>query len=163
LRCPFCANADSKVVDSREQAGNIRRRRECLACHRRFTTHERTVNRALVVVKRDGRREEFDRDKLFEGMQRACHKRPVPTEQIDQLTGEVEGELLQSGQREVTTHDIGEKVMARLRKLDEIAYVRFASVYHHFQDVDTLAEEIADFKEWKQRSEEAKRQWSLGI
>ncbi len=163
MRCPYCTQPNSKVVDSREQEGSIRRRRECLACHRRFTTYEHTVNLGLLVVKRDNRREDFDRDKLFEGIRHACHKRPISAEQIEQMVSEIEGELLQSGQREVASRDIGAKVMQRLKKLDEIAYVRFASVYRSFQDVDSLAEEITEFKEWRQRAEEAKRQLSLSL
>ncbi len=163
MRCPYCAQPDSKVVDSREQEGNIRRRRECLACHRRFTTYEQPLDLHLLVIKRDGRREDFDRDKLFEGIRHACHKRPISAEQIEVIVNEIEGELLQSGQREAPSREIGGKVMQRLKKLDEIAYVRFASVYRSFQDVDTLAEEIAEFKEWRQRAEEAKRQLSLSL
>jgi transcriptional repressor NrdR len=163
LRCPYCAEPNSKVVDSRELPSSIRRRRECLSCHHRFTTYEQMVEQVLLVVKRDGRREDFDRKKLAEAIRHACHKRPVSLEQIDRVVTEVEGELLQTGQREIPSRDIGEKVMERLKKLDEIAYVRFASIYRSFRDVDTLANEIAEFKEWRVRNEEAKRQMSLSL
>jgi len=151
------------VVDSRELAGSIRRRRECLSCRRRFTTYEQIASIGLQVVKRDGRREDYDRNKLLQSIRLACHKRPVSQEDIMRLVGEVESELLRSGQTEVPSREIGERVMQHLRNLDEIAYVRFASVYRSFQDVDSLAAEIAEFKEWKQRREEAKRQLSLNL
>jgi transcriptional repressor NrdR len=163
VRCPYCAQPGSKVVDSRELSTSIRRRRECLACHRRFTSYEQPAEQVLVVVKRDGRREDFDRRKLSESIRHACHKRPVPLDQIERVVTDVEGGLLQSGQREVSSRDIGERVMLALKKLDEIAYVRFASVYRSFRDVDTLADEIAEYKEWRLRDEESKRQMPLSL
>jgi transcriptional repressor NrdR len=163
VRCPYCAEPESKVVDSRDQEGAVRRRRECLACHRRFTTYEKPVNLGFLVVKRDGRREDFDRDKLFEGIRSACHKRPISVDEIERIVGEIESEYIQGGLREVASRDIGEKVMQRLKKLDEIAYVRFASVYRSFEDVETFSEEIEQFKEWRQRAEEAKRQLTLSL
>jgi transcriptional repressor NrdR len=134
-----------------------------LACHRRFTSYEQPAEQVLVVVKRDGRREDFDRRKLSESIRHACHKRPVPLDQIERVVTDVEGGLLQSGQREVSSRDIGERVMLALKKLDEIAYVRFASVYRSFRDVDTLADEIAEYKEWRLRDEESKRQMPLSL
>ncbi len=161
MRCPYCTQPNSKVVDSRELTASIRRRRECLACHRRFTTYEQPAEQVIVVVKRDGRREDFDRHKLSESIRHACHKRPVPLDQIERVATDIEGELLHAGQREVSSRDIGERVMLALKKLDEIAYVRFASVYRSFQDVDILADEIADYKEWRLRDAESKRQMPL--
>jgi transcriptional repressor NrdR len=142
---------------------SIRRRRECLNCRRRFTTYEQPAEQTMVVVKRDGRREDFDRRKLSESIRHACHKRPVPLDQIERLVTDVEGELLLAGQREIPSRDIGERVMLGLKKLDEIAYVRFASVYRSFRDVDNLADEIAEYKEWKQRDAESKRQIPLSL
>lgn len=163
MRCPYCTQTETRVVDSRELPSSIRRRRECLSCHRRFTTYEQPVEQTLIVVKRDGRREDFNRGKLLAGIRQACHKRPVSLDQIERMATEIEGELLQPGHHEVTSREIGEKVMQRLKSLDEIAYVRFASIYRSFRDVDTLADEIAEFKEWKQREAEAKRQLSLSL
>lgn len=163
MRCPYCAQPASKVVDSRELSTSIRRRRECLNCRRRFTTYEQPAEQTMVVVKRDGRREDFDRRKLSESIRHACHKRPVPLDQIERLVTDVEGELLLAGQREIPSRDIGERVMLGLKKLDEIAYVRFASVYRSFRDVDNLADEIAEYKEWKQRDAESKRQIPLSL
>jgi transcriptional repressor NrdR len=163
VRCPYCVQPNSRVVDSRELSTSIRRRRECLGCHRRFTTYEQPAEQVIVVVKRDGRREDFDRLKLSESIRHACHKRPVPLDQIERLVGDIEGELLHGGQREIASREIGEKVMMALKKLDEIAYVRFASVYRSFRDVDILANEIAEYKEWKQRDAESKRQMPLRL
>jgi transcriptional repressor NrdR len=163
VRCPYCAQPASKVVDSRELSTSIRRRRECLACRRRFTTYEQPAEQTMVVVKRDGRREDFDRRKLSESIRHACHKRPVPLDQIERLVTDIEGALLHGGQREIPSRDIGERVMLALKTLDEIAYVRFASVYRSFRDVDSLADEIAEYKEWRQRDAESKRQMPLSL
>jgi transcriptional repressor NrdR len=163
VRCPYCAQLSSKVVDSRELSTSVRRRRECLSCRRRFTTYEQPAEQMMVVVKRDGRREDFDRRKLSESIRSACHKRPVPLDHIERVVTEIEGELLHSGQREISSRDIGERVMLALKKLDEIAYVRFASVYRSFRDVDTLADEIAEYKDWKLRDAESKRQMPLSL
>ncbi len=163
MRCPYCSESDTRVVDSRELPGSIRRRRECLSCRRRFTTYEEPAERHLIVVKRDGRREDFDRNKLMVSLRRACHKRPISSEQLERTTAEVEGALLQTGQPEVASRLIGEIVMDRLKRLDEIAYVQFATVYRSFEDVDTLADEIAEFKDWRQRRQESKDQLSLSM
>jgi transcriptional repressor NrdR len=135
VRCPWCNHPEDRVVDSREaQEGQVtRRRRECLGCGRRFTTYERVEDVLPQVVKKDGRREAFDRRKIVAGLQRACQKRPVGRERIDELVSAVEREVQELGEREVTSHVVGEAVMARLRDLDPVAYVRFASVYRAFR------------------------------
>ncbi len=163
MKCPFCSKGSSKVIDTREVGDGIRRRRECLRCRQRFTTYERLASINLLVVKRDGRREEFDREKLAAGIYKACAKRPVAAEAVDQLIHEVEAELYRLGKAEVSAQVIGELVIDRLRRLDDVAYVRFASVYRDFRDVDSWAEEIAALKERKQREEEMKRQMRLAI
>lgn len=159
--CPFCQFADSRVIDTRSVGEGIRRRRECLSCKQRFTTYERIARTNLMVIKGDGRREEFDQDKLFMGLKKACTKRPVSMETLDKLVNEIEAELYGMGQSEVPADVIGEKVMRRLLDLDEVAYVRFASVYRRFADLDSLSEEINKLKEQKAREEERKRQMSL--
>jgi len=163
MNCPFCLKGSSKVIDTREVGDGIRRRRECLRCRQRFTTYERLATVNLLVVKRDGRREEFDREKLAGGIHKACAKRPVSAEAVDQLAHEVEAELYRLGKAEVRSAVIGELIIERLRRLDDVAYVRFASVYRDFRDVDSWAEEIAALKERKQREEELKRQMRLAI
>ena len=144
MKCPFCGFIDSKVIDSRpaEEGATIRRRRECLACSKRFTTYEIIERMPLVVVKRDGSRESFDRVKLINGMVRACEKRPIPLSQIEKIADEIEQEIQGSFDREIKTSDIGEMVMKRLKVLDEVAYVRFASVYRSFKDINTFMEEL---------------------
>jgi transcriptional repressor NrdR len=163
MKCPYCGKPDSKVINSRDLPEAIRRRRQCLSCHRRFTTYERLDLSTLMVVKRDGRREEFDRRKLFEGIRKACHKRPIAVEQIEDLVSHVESELNGLGVPEVESQRIGEMVMSRLRLLDDIAYVRFASVYRRFQDVDSLMAEVEEFKEWKRRRAEDQAQLALPV
>jgi len=163
MQCPYCEHNDSKVIDTREVAGGIRRRRACLECHQRFTTYERVAPVSLMVIKEDNRREEFSREKLFRGIQLACVKRPVSTETIETMVSEIESELYSLGQAEVRSRTIGEKVMDRLRGLDDVAYVRFASVYRRFADLDALAEEIQQLKERKQREEWMKRQMKLAM
>ena len=145
MRCPFCGYAESKVIDSRpaEEGATIRRRRECLACQKRFTTYEIMERLPLVVVKRDGSRQTFDKIKIMNGMLRACEKRPVSIQSLEKITDEIEQELQNSLEREVTTTEIGEMVMARLKAVDEVAYVRFASVYRQFKDVNTFFEELS--------------------
>ena len=162
MKCPYCGKANSKVVNSRELADAVRRRRECLSCRRRYTTFER-LETSLLVVKRDGRREEFDRRKLFEGIRKACHKRPVSVEQIEDLVNRVEAELRSLGLREVASQRVGEMVMDRLRLMDDIAYVRFASVYRRFQDMDSLMAEVEGFREWKRRRQEEQAQLKLPV
>jgi len=144
MRCPYCAHLEDRVVDSREaQEGQAtRRRRECLRCGRRFTTYERIEEVLPHVVKKDGRREPFDRRKIVEGLERACQKRPVSREQIDDLVSAVERRVQELGDREVPSHVVGEAVMERLRALDAVAYVRFASVYRAFTDVGEFMSEL---------------------
>ena len=144
MKCPFCSNADDKVVDSREgSAGDlIRRRRECLKCGKRFTTYERIDEIPYMVIKKDGRREKFERHKILQGMLRACEKRPVPTAKLEALVDDAEKFVNEAVDRERTTAEIGELLMARLRKLDKVAYVRFASVYLDFKDVKEFMSEL---------------------
>lgn len=143
MRCPACGHQEDRVIDSRStrEGRAIRRRRECLACAHRFTTYEYVEIDTLVVVKKDHRREPFSREKLISGIQRACEKRPVSTTDIEEMVDRVESELQRMGP-EVTSHQIGEKVMEELQRIDEVAYVRFASVYRHFKDVNQFMEEI---------------------
>ena len=144
MRCSFCGYPDSKVLDSRpvEDGRSIRRRRECLSCGKRFTTYEREEETSLLVVKRDGNREIFDKSKILAGLVRACDKRPVPVAVLAQLVLDVEKELKNSMEREVPAMRIGDMVMERLRSVDDVAYVRFASVYRKFEDVETFIQEI---------------------
>ena len=144
MKCPYCAYLESKVVDSRpaEEGASIRRRRECLSCHKRFTTYETVESLPLVVVKRDGSRQSFDRRKVLGGMIRACEKRPVPLAELEKIAEEIEQDLQNSMEREISTEAIGEKVMERLRNVDQVAYVRFASVYRQFKDIDTFMTEL---------------------
>ena len=144
MKCPFCGYSDSKVIDSRpaEEGATIRRRRECLACQKRFTTYEIIERLPLVVIKRDGSRQSFDKVKLINGMVRACEKRPVSLSQLETIADEIEQELQSGLEREVSTVDIGEMVMARLKDVDEVAYVRLASVYRSFKDINTFMEEL---------------------
>lgn len=144
MKCPFCGNIDDKVVDSREgRAGDlIRRRRECLKCERRFTTYERIDEVPYMVIKKDGRRERFERKKILQGLLKACEKRPVPTARLEALVDEAEGFVSEATERERTTKEIGEMLMNRLKKLDKVAYVRFASVYLDFKDVKEFMDEL---------------------
>lgn len=145
MKCPFCGYEESKVIDSRptDEGEKIRRRRECIACAKRFTTYEIIESVPIVVVKKDKSRQAFDRVKLFNGMLRACEKRPVSIEQIDRIVSEIEAELQNSLDREVTSIHIGELAMDKLKALDEVAYVRFASVYRQFKDINTFMDELA--------------------
>ena len=145
MKCPFCGYNESKVIDSRpaEEGATIRRRRECLACNRRFTTYEIIERMPLVVVKRDGSRQSFDKVKLINGMVRACEKRPVSLAQLEAVADDIEQELQSNLEREIKTVAIGEMVMVRLKELDEVAYVRFASVYRSFKDINTFMEELS--------------------
>jgi len=146
VRCPFCSSNEDKVIDSRQSkdGGEIRRRRECEGCGRRFTTYERIEDAMPVVVKRDGRREPFDRTKLEKGLKRAAAKRPVSVEELERIAEEVERELSEGGEREIPSQEIGEAVLPRLRQLDEVSYVRFASIYRDFRDVDEFMRELGD-------------------
>ncbi len=145
MKCPFCGYSESKVVDSRptDEGERIRRRRECVACSKRFTTYEIIESVPIVVVKKDKSREAFDRVKLFNGMLRACEKRPVSIAQIEKVVTDIEAELQNSLDREITSVHIGELAMDKLKLLDEVAYVRFASVYRQFKDINTFMEELA--------------------
>jgi transcriptional repressor NrdR len=140
--CPLCNHDDSKVVDSRDSGDGIRRRRECLRCSRRYTTYERVQARGLLVAKRDGRSEEFSRDKLWSSLTKACAKRPLPTGAIDKMADEIEATLVESGKTEIPARAIGNLVMERLRDLDRVAYIRYASVYRDFRDIETFRDEI---------------------
>ena len=144
MKCPFCGCEDSRVIDSRsvEEGASIRRRRECPRCGRRFTTYEKYEQIPLLVIKRDGRREMFDSKKILAGLLRAFEKRPFSYEQIQSLTAQIENEIRASGENEVKSTKIGEVVMAHLEKIDQIAYVRFASVYRQFADVNSFMQEI---------------------
>ncbi len=152
MLCPYCEEGDSRVVDTRKVGNAVRRRRECLRCGQRFTTYERVAPVSLVVVKLDGRREPFDREKLHHGIQKACAKRPISEETIENTVAQIENDLFTLGKAEVPSKAIGEMVMARLRALDDVAYVRFASVYRRFKDIDGLMEEIKEVRKWKQRN-----------
>ena len=144
MRCPYCGYKESKVVDSRpaDEGSSIRRRRECLQCEKRFTTYETVESLPMVVVKKDGSRQSFERRKVLGGMIRACEKRPVPLAELEKIAEEIEQDLQNSMEREVSTEAIGERVMDRLRSVDQVAYVRFASVYRQFKDIDTFMAEL---------------------
>ena len=144
MKCPYCGYQESKVVDSRhsEDGQSIRRRRECLSCQKRFTTYEIIETLPLVVIKRDGSRQSFDKSKLINGMVRACDKRKVPLPVLEKIADEIEQELQSALEREITTEQVGEMVMKRLKNIDEVAYVRFASVYRQFKDIDTFMQEL---------------------
>ncbi len=144
MKCPYCGFKESKVVDSRptEEGSSIRRRRECLSCAKRFTTYETVESMPMVVVKRDGSRQTFDRRKLVNGMLRACEKRPVSVAQLEKIGEEIEQDLQNSLEREVSTKHIGELAMDKLKNIDEVAYVRFASVYRQFKDINTFMREL---------------------
>ena len=143
MKCPYCGFQESKVVDSRPaDDGSIRRRRECLQCERRFTTYETVESLPMVVIKKDGSRQSFDRSKVLRGIQRSCEKRPVPVAEMERMTTEIEQELQNNLEREISTELVGEMVMDKLKKADEVAYVRFASVYRQFKDIDTFMAEL---------------------
>lgn len=144
MKCPYCGYIDSKVIDSRptDEGEKIRRRRECVKCQKRFTTYEVVESLPLIVVKKDKTREEFDRNKLLKGMQHACEKRPVSTEMLEKMIDDIEIGLQNTLDREVTSERIGELAMKHLKDTDEVAYVRFASVYRQFKDINTFMEEL---------------------
>ena len=144
MTCPFCGHKEDKVIDSREskEGDAIRRRRQCLGCERRFTTYERSDEIPYMVIKKDGRREKFDRQKVLGGLLKASEKRPVPMGRLAEIVDEVEAKLADSPEREMSTTEVGEMLMERLRNLDKIAYVRFASVYRDFQDVEAFLNEL---------------------
>ena len=144
MKCPYCGEVDSKVIDSRptEDGEKIRRRRECEECKRRFTTYEKVETIPLIVIKKDMNREQYDRSKIETGILRACHKRPVSAEKINEMVNKVETELFNGEEREIPSSVIGEKVMHYLKDLDQVAYVRFASIYREFKDVNTFMDEL---------------------
>ena len=144
MKCPFCFAVDSKVVDSRptDEGTTIRRRRECTHCGKRFTTYEKVEHIPILVVKKDGRREVFDSDKILSGLLKACEKRPITMKDLEALVQDIEKQVYNSLDREITSQRIGEMVMERLKSLDEVAYVRFASVYRQFKDINTFVEEL---------------------
>lgn len=145
MRCLFCGHLESKVIDSRstDEGTTIRRRRECLGCGKRFTTYEKIESIPIIVVKKDGARESFNREKIINGILRACEKRPVPISDIEKAVDDIEAKICNLLEREVSSEKIGEMVMERLQKLDDIAYVRFASVYRQFKDINSFMEELA--------------------
>ncbi len=144
MKCPFCGETDDKVIDSRSSKdGNvIRRRRECLECSRRFTTYEQIEDIPIMIIKKDGRREVFNRDKVRDGIQRACEKRDISMNIIEEFVDDLERDLRETGEKEIPSHEIGETVMSQLHELDDIAYVRFASVYREFKDVNDFVDEL---------------------
>ena len=147
MRCPYCNSPDSRVTDSRTVENGIRRRRECSRCGLRFTTYERVQATALLVAKRDGRREGFNREKLTNGIVRACAKRPVAYREIEKVVEDIESELQHLGHSEIPSTNLGEMVIERLRRLDRVAYIRFASVYRDFQDIESFEDAVKDLRE----------------
>ena len=163
MKCPFCSATSNhiRVIDTREVTDGIRRRRECDQCNQRFTTYERVASMNLLVVKRDGRREEFDKEKLVKSMRIACSKRAVSSASIEAAAQESESALYAMNKSEVAGLKVGEMVMEKLRDIDDVAYVRFASVYRRFQDVDSITDEIQELRARKQREQELKNQMML--
>ncbi len=148
MKCPYCGFGQDKVIDTREinDGLQVRRRRECLNCGKRFTTYEEIEMKPLIVIKKDGRREKFNREKIFTGIQKACEKRPISTEEIEKIIMEIEQELRQKFDREVPSKEIGKIIIKRLKKIDKVAYIRFASVYREFQDISEFKKEIEKIK-----------------
>lgn len=144
MKCPYCSYGEDKVIDSRptDEGATIRRRRECLSCHKRYTTYEKVENLPIMVIKKDGSRQPYDREKVRKGILRACEKRTISINQIENILDAIEGQISNSLEREVTSEFIGELVMEKLRDLDEVAYVRFASVYRQFKDINTFMNEL---------------------
>jgi transcriptional repressor NrdR len=165
MKCPFCGASSGhiRVIDTREVTDGIRRRRECEQCKQRFTTYERIASMNLLVIKRDNRREEFDKEKLVKSMRISCSKRPISSAAIEDAAREIEARLYALGKSEVDSLRIGEMVMDQLQDIDEVAYVRFASVYRRFRDVDSMAEEIQQLLARKRREEELRNQIPLPI
>ena len=151
MRCPYCSDRDSRVTDSRTNDAGIRRRRECLSCQRRFTTHERVQSTPLMVSKRDGRREEFIREKMITGLRLACAKRPVNARIIERIVDEIEAEFQQNGSGEVSSDVLGTAIMDRLRVLDRVAYIRFASVHRNFQEIESFERAVRDLRDGEQQ------------
>ena len=144
MKCPYCNNLEDKVIDSRisKDGETIRRRRECLMCAKRFTTHEKIEDKLPLIVKKDGRRESYDRSKIMEGMQKACQKRPIGIEALEKIVDKIEQDIVSRGAKEIRGEELGEKVMQELHELDDVAYVRFASVYRSFKDISDFMEEM---------------------
>ena len=151
MHCPYCSHKDSRVTDSRETEAAIRRRRECLECQRRFTTYERVQTAPLMVSKRDGRREEFSREKMISGLRLACAKRPVTARSIERMVDEIESEFQQSGSGEVSSDSLGTAIMDRLAELDRVAYIRFASVHRNFQEIESFEKAVKDLRDGTQQ------------
>ncbi|MBN2223953.1 MAG: transcriptional repressor NrdR [Deltaproteobacteria bacterium] len=156
MKCPFCGFMDDKVIDSRlgKDGDTIRRRRECLKCERRFTTYERIEDVLPMVVKKDGRREPFDRNKILLGIKKACEKRPISVQAVENVVNQVEAGFSETSEREIKSTEIGEKVMIRLRDLDDVAYVRFASVYRSFKDINEFMSELKDILDRRDSTKE---------
>ena len=165
MKCPFCAELDNKVIDSRlgKDSRSIRRRRECIVCGRRFTTYEKLENVLPVVVKKDHSREPFDRDKIISGITIACRKRPISTIQIDEFADAIENFFQETGRKEISSSEIGEKVIEKLKEWDEVAYVRFASVYRQFRDISEFMDELENMKKSRRLSEINKNQLGLNF
>ena len=164
MKCPFCANLDNKVIDSRlsKDGTVVRRRRECISCHRRFTTHERVEDMMPVVIKKDGRREIFDKSKMLSGVQKACSNRPISMDDIEDLVDRVERYFQDRGDKEINCTEIGEIVMRELHQLDEVAYVRFASVYRQFKDIGDFMTEVKELLSTREQKVRKKGQKGKG-
>ena len=154
MKCPYCSEIDNKVVDSRmtKEGNSVRRRRECLACKDRFTTYERVEALPLVLIKKDGRRETFDRTKVLVGMQKACQKRNISINTLEEFVDELERELQEMGEKEIPSSEVGERIMTKLHELDDVAYVRFASVYREFKDINDFMSELKDLLDTPRKS-----------
>ena len=159
--CPYCNHDESKVIDSRDSGDGIRRRRECTRCSLRFTTYERVQSRTLAIVKRDERREEFDREKLWNSLMKACAKRPLPVGTVEKVMEEIEAQLAEIGRTEIPSRFVGEMVMEKLRNVDRVAYIRYASVYRDFRDIETFKEEIDALLEPAEAATEPSNQLSF--
>ncbi len=155
MKCPYCSNLEDKVIDSRisKDGITIRRRRECLACEKRFTTHEKIENTLPVIIKKDNRREPFDSKKILDGLRKACQKRDISTQQLEEITDRIEHSLMERGGKEVLSSEVGEQIMHELHDLDQVAYVRFASVYRSFKDLNDFMEEVKTFLERREQSQ----------
>lgn len=163
MKCPYCGHDNSRVIDTREVPDGIRRRRECLSCQQRFTTYERIAGVSLLVVKSDNSREEFNHEKLLKSLQAASYKREVSAQQIDNAVREIEADLYAMGRGEISSREIGRLAMERLQNIDEVAYVRYASVYRKFQDVESITEEIENLQTRKRLEVERKNQIPLPL
>jgi transcriptional repressor NrdR len=155
MKCPYCSNLEDKVIDSRisKDGITIRRRRECLACEKRFTTHEKIEDTLPVIIKKDNRREPFDSKKILDGLRKACQKRDISTQQLEEITDRIERRLMERGGKEVLSSEVGEQIMQELHDLDQVAYVRFASVYRSFKDLNDFMEEVKTFLERREQSQ----------